>query len=119
MRSHYRLLRILMLLSHRSRVCRRAGLHAAGCPGRPGSTLRALAAWCLPPIPTGNLPTAAAVNPITNKIYVANQYSDNVTVIDGATNATSTVPVGERSQCGCREPGHEPDLHRQQYAHPV
>ena len=32
-----------------------------------------------------------AVNPVTNKIYVANVGSNNVTVIDGATNATTTV----------------------------
>ena len=31
-----------------------------------------------------------AVNPVTNKIYVANYDSDNVTVIDGATNDTTT-----------------------------
>ena len=31
---------------------------------------------------------------MTNKIYVANYDSDNVTVIDGATNATTTVAVG-------------------------
>jgi YVTN family beta-propeller protein len=36
---------------------------------------------------------ALAVNPVTNKIYVANG-SGNVTVIDGATNATDTVPTG-------------------------
>ena len=34
------------------------------------------------------------MNPVTNKIYVANHDSGNVTVIDGATNATTTVPVG-------------------------
>ena len=34
-----------------------------------------------------------AVNPVTNKIYVAN-YSSNVTVIDGATNSTTTVGAG-------------------------
>ena len=34
------------------------------------------------------------MNPVTNKIYVANECSDNVTVIDGATNATTTVAVG-------------------------
>ena len=34
---------------------------------------------------------AVAVNPVTNKIYVANGSSDNVTVIDGATNATTMV----------------------------
>ena len=35
-----------------------------------------------------------AVNPVTNKIYVANHGSDNVTVIDGATNDTTTVAAG-------------------------
>ena len=35
-----------------------------------------------------------AVNPVTNKIYVANYGSNNVTVIDGATNATTTVAAG-------------------------
>ncbi len=34
------------------------------------------------------------VNPVTNKIYVTNAKSNNVTVIDGATNATATVNVG-------------------------
>ena len=33
----------------------------------------------------------ADVNPTTNKIYVANRNSNNVTVIDGSTNATTTV----------------------------
>ena len=36
-------------------------------------------------------PVSVAVNPVTNKIYVANYASNNVTVIDGATNATATV----------------------------
>jgi len=35
-----------------------------------------------------------AVNSVTNKIYVANQASDNLTVIDGTTNLTITLPVG-------------------------
>ena len=35
-----------------------------------------------------------AVNPVTNKIYVANVGSNNVTVIDGATNTTTTVAAG-------------------------
>jgi YVTN family beta-propeller protein len=34
-----------------------------------------------------------AVNSVTNQIYVANQTSNTVTVIDGATNDTSTVNV--------------------------
>jgi len=35
-----------------------------------------------------------AVNPITNKIYVANLGSSNVTVIVGASNDTTTVSSG-------------------------
>ena len=45
-------------------------------------------------IPTSARPVAAAVNPMANKIYVANEGSNNVTVIDGATNTTTTVGVG-------------------------
>ena len=51
----------------------------------------------IPPGPTvtatvaaGTNPQAVAVNPVTNKIYVANG-GNSVTVIDGATNATTTV----------------------------
>jgi YVTN family beta-propeller protein len=40
------------------------------------------------------MPVAVAVNPLTNKVYVANRDSNNVTVIDGATNNTTTVAVG-------------------------
>src|SRR5271156_4564955 len=43
---------------------------------------------------TGTFPDGVASNPVTNKIYVANQASANVTVVDGATNATTTVPTG-------------------------
>jgi len=38
----------------------------------------------------GNLPYAVAVNPVTNKVYVVNYGSSTVTVIDGATNGTTT-----------------------------
>jgi YVTN family beta-propeller protein len=49
----------------------------------------------------GYLPYGVAVNPVTNKIYIANQCGDDsacagngtVTVIDGATLATTTVTV--------------------------
>ena len=44
-------------------------------------------------IPTGNTPLSVAVNPVTNRIYVANFESDNVMVIDGANNATQTVNI--------------------------
>ena len=38
-----------------------------------------------------------AVNPITNRVYVANEDADTVSVINGATGATiATVPVGDR-----------------------
>ncbi len=36
------------------------------------------------------------MNPVTNKIYVANFAGNNVTMIDGATNSTTTVPAGLR-----------------------
>ncbi len=39
-------------------------------------------------------PVSVAVNPVTNKIYVANVNSNNVMVIDGATNTTMTVAAG-------------------------
>jgi len=42
----------------------------------------------------GAVPRLAAVNPVTNKIYVVNSNSNSVTVIDGATNATTTVNTG-------------------------
>jgi YVTN family beta-propeller protein len=45
-------------------------------------------------LPAGNNPYALAVNPATNRIYIANSASNNVTVIDGTTNATTTVSVG-------------------------
>lgn len=45
-------------------------------------------------VPSGSNPIGVAVNLVTNKIYVANYLSDNVTVIDGATNTTTTVAAG-------------------------
>jgi len=44
-------------------------------------------------IPVGTKPTASAVNPVTNKIYVANRVGNNVTVIDEATNSATTISV--------------------------
>lgn len=43
-------------------------------------------------VSTGAAPFSVVVNPATNKIYVANYNGNNVTVINGLTNATSTVP---------------------------
>jgi YVTN family beta-propeller protein len=39
----------------------------------------------------GQFPNAVAVNPVTNKIYIANSGSNNVTVVDGATNTFTTI----------------------------
>ena len=47
-------------------------------------------------IAVGNNPQAVAVNPTTNKIYVANTNpSGAVTVIDGVSNAATTVADAE------------------------
>jgi YVTN family beta-propeller protein len=45
-------------------------------------------------VSVGTHPNGVAVNPVTNKVYTVNQGSNNVTVIDGATNATTSVAVG-------------------------
>ncbi len=45
-------------------------------------------------VSVGTNPHAVAMNPVTNKIYIANYSSNNVTVIDGATNSTTTVSAG-------------------------
>ncbi len=45
-------------------------------------------------VSVGSGPNSVAVNPVTNKMYVTNPNSNNVTVIDGATNTTATVATG-------------------------
>src|SRR2546423_14504712 len=47
-------------------------------------------------VAAGTQPNAVAVNPVTNKIYVANYLSNNVTVIDGSNNSTSTIAAGTK-----------------------
>src|SRR5260370_23935797 len=47
-------------------------------------------------VAVGQQPVAIAVNAATNKIYVANNRDNTVTVINGATNATATVAVGQQ-----------------------
>ncbi|HUP96734.1 MAG TPA: YncE family protein [Usitatibacter sp.] len=49
-------------------------------------------------IAVGSEPRAIAVDSTRNKIYVANEGSNSVTVIDGSNNTTRTVPVGPRPQ---------------------
>ncbi len=46
-------------------------------------------------IPVGRFPNGVAVNEVTNKIYVANQSDDTVSVIDGKTNTViKTIVIG-------------------------
>ncbi len=45
-------------------------------------------------LPAGTRPYSVVVNPVTNKIYVANFTSNTVTVIDGSSNTVNTVAVG-------------------------
>jgi YVTN family beta-propeller protein len=45
-------------------------------------------------ITVGATPYAVAVNPATNKVYIGNQGSSDVTVITEATNATGSISVG-------------------------
>jgi YVTN family beta-propeller protein len=58
------------------------------------ATCTASAQTSLGNIAAGNTPKAFAINPVTNKIYVANQGDNTVTMIDGATNITKTIMVG-------------------------
>ena len=60
-----------------------------------GSRLRSPSTNSTTAVSTELAPWSLAVNPVTNKIYVANWDSANETVIDGATNsATATLTVG-------------------------
>ena len=47
-------------------------------------------------IPVGANPRAIAVNPVTNKVYVANANVDTVTIINANTGGVSSVPVGDQ-----------------------
>ena len=54
------------------------------------------AQWLETTIPVGNGPRTLVYNSTNNKIYSANYYSDNVTVIDGAANSVVTsITVGD------------------------
>ena len=53
----------------------------------------------LPAVSTGTEPTSVAVNPRTNRLYVANSGSLNVTVVDGGSRQVlATVPMSTRPQ---------------------
>jgi YVTN family beta-propeller protein len=55
----------------------------------------AMADWVTATVGAGEGPYAVAVSPVTNKVYVANSGSNNVTVIEGGTNDTLTVGTGD------------------------
>jgi YVTN family beta-propeller protein len=61
-------------------------LASASMPARADAVIGSVA--------SGMNPYAIVVNTATNKIYMMNIDSNDVTVIDGATNSTSTVRVG-------------------------
>jgi YVTN family beta-propeller protein len=44
----------------------------------------------------GALPREAAINPVTNEIWVSSTEDDRVLVVDGATHAVESIPVGDR-----------------------
>jgi YVTN family beta-propeller protein len=58
------------------------------------ASLSAVAQTLITTVAAGAYPEAVAVNFATNKIYVVNQNSNNMTVIDGATYNTNTVLTG-------------------------
>ena len=62
------------------------------------TAVSASADWVTTTVAVGTYPWPLAVNPVTNKIYVANFSTNNVTVIDGATNGTTPVAVGTNPQ---------------------
>jgi YVTN family beta-propeller protein len=56
-------------------------------------------------VPTGAFPCAVAVNPVSNRAYVANYGDDSITIVDGAKRATiATVNVGRRPQSVAVDP---------------
>ena len=56
--------------------------------------LPATAQQVIATVNVGAQPQGVAVNPATNKIFVTDRGSGEVTVINGMTNQTTTVPVG-------------------------
>ena len=56
----------------------------------------AVAQTVQPTIAAGTAPAAITLNPVTGKVYVVNENSNDVTVLDGATGLTHSVTVGAR-----------------------
>jgi YVTN family beta-propeller protein len=57
------------------------------------------------PMSVGANPVAAVVNPATNEVYVANSGSNSVSVINGLTNAVTSVMVGSFPKAVAINPG--------------
>ncbi len=75
--------------------------------GFAASSLPGAAQTLLATVNTGTTPVAAAANRATNLIYTANYGSNNVTVINGATDQTTTV-AGWDNPLRCeRESAHQ------------
>ena len=66
----------------------------AVCPAVAASIGPASADWVTATVTVGTQPECVAINPVTNRIYVADAASNDVTVVDCATNGTTTVPTG-------------------------
>lgn len=65
------------------------------------ATALALGATCAtaqtvgPRIGVATNPVAIAVNPVTNKVYVADAANDSVTLLDGSSLGMASIPVGD------------------------
>jgi DNA-binding beta-propeller fold protein YncE len=59
--------------------------------GAPSDSAALSNARVIATLPAGEFPVAVAVMPVRNRIYVPNNSSANVTVIDGRTNMTGTI----------------------------
>ena len=65
-------------------------------PGPGGGTSNPQVFTVLTTVPVGTNPCAVGLNPATGKVYVANDGSDSVSVIDGKTDSVvATVGVGD------------------------
>ena len=54
------------------------------------------AQWLETTIPVGNNPWTLVYNSLNNKVYCANLFSNNVTVIDKYNSVIKIIPVGEK-----------------------
>ena len=64
-------------------------------------------------VAVGTTPIAVEANPVTHKVYVVNHGSNSVTIIDGATRATTTVAVEDRPEAVAINPKTNQGLHYQ------